>query len=49
MNSKSITNLPILTLPHKAANKLYVDSILGKFYRDTFHLYDRWVSAIILS
>ena len=26
MNSHSITNLPILTLPHEAANKLYVDS-----------------------
>ena len=26
MNSNSITNLPIPTLPHEAANKLYVDS-----------------------
>jgi len=26
MNSHSITNLPIPTLPHEAANKLYVDS-----------------------
>jgi len=25
MNSNSITNLPIPTLPHEAANKLYVD------------------------
>jgi len=26
MNSNRITNLPIPTLPHEAANKLYVDS-----------------------
>ena len=26
MNSNSITNLPIPTLPHEAATKLYVDS-----------------------
>jgi len=26
MNSNSITNPPIPTLPHEAANKLYVDS-----------------------
>jgi len=26
MNSNSITNLPIPTLPHEAANKLYMDS-----------------------
>ena len=26
MNANSITNLPIPTLPHEAANKLYVDS-----------------------
>jgi len=42
MNSHSITNLPIPTLPHKAANKLHVDSNLEKFY-------DRWVAAITLN
>ena len=31
MNSNSITNLPIPTLPHEAANKLYVDSNSIKF------------------
>ena len=42
MNLNSITNLPIPTLPHKAANKLHVDSNLEKFY-------DRWVAAITLN
>ena len=30
MNSNSITNLPIPTLPHESANKLYVDSNFRK-------------------
>ena len=49
MNSNSITNLPIPTLPREAATKLYLIQILGKFYKDTFRLCDQWVVAITLS
>ena len=45
MNSNSITNLPIPTLPHEAANKLYVDSN----YRKILNGYDLQGVEITLS
>jgi len=49
MNSNSITNYRFQLYHTKLRISYTWIQILGKFYRDTFHLYDRWVAAITLS